>query len=236
MRLLVTAGGQEELVVLDHAGAVGQHARAQLFLGGGLERIPDDPGVDRAALESGACVRRREVDHVHVAVGHARALQLLDQQVVHVRALVQGDLPALQVGHAQRRILAPGWPRWRAPRLAAHVHQRRACRLGEDRRGLAHRAEVDRAHVQAFQQLRAGGELGPLHRHALLGQALVQRAQRLDDGERAVFLKADAQRLAVLRLRGRRQQRRAQQASRPRSRRGGWRKEMGSCAGFRFRR
>ena len=61
MRLLVTAGGQEELVVLDHAGAVGQHARAKLFLGGGLERIPDDPGVDRAALEGARASGWREV-------------------------------------------------------------------------------------------------------------------------------------------------------------------------------
>jgi len=47
--------------------------------------------------------------------------------------------------------------------------------LGEYRRGFASDAEVDRADIQAFEQLRAARELGPLHLHTVGGQALFQR-------------------------------------------------------------
>jgi hypothetical protein len=44
--------------------------------------------------------------------------------------------------------------------------------LRKDRRRLADEADVDRADVQAFQQLRAGRELDPLHGDAQRRQAL----------------------------------------------------------------
>ena len=46
--------------------------------------------------------------------------------------------------------------------------------LRKDRRRLADGAEVDRADVQAFEQLRAGRELGPLDLDALRREALLE--------------------------------------------------------------
>ena len=78
--------------------------RAPVAPGGGQERVPDHPGVDRAALEGGAGVGGRQVDRLDV--GEAGGLQCLDQQVLDVRALVEGDLAALQPGNVgDRRVL-----------------------------------------------------------------------------------------------------------------------------------
>ena len=53
-----------ELVVRDQAGAVDERAGLRRGLGRGLERIPDCPGVDRAALEGGARIGRRQEDRL----------------------------------------------------------------------------------------------------------------------------------------------------------------------------
>ena len=69
----------------------------------GLERVPDRPGVDGAALEGGAGVGRGKEDGRDVAVGEAGGFQRAHQEVVDVRALVQGDLLALEVGDGAER-------------------------------------------------------------------------------------------------------------------------------------
>ena len=51
-----------ELAVGDEAGPVGQDACRQRRLRRREKWIPDDPGVDAAAFERGAAVRRREID------------------------------------------------------------------------------------------------------------------------------------------------------------------------------
>src|SRR5690606_2788455 len=102
----IGAGRQVELVVVHQATAVTQAARLQLVFGGGLEGIPDHPSVDTAALESGAGIGRRQVNRLDVAVLQAGIFQGAHQQVVHVGALVQGDLLALQLAdRLDRRIL-----------------------------------------------------------------------------------------------------------------------------------
>jgi hypothetical protein len=72
----------------------------ELLLGRGQERVPDHPGIDGAALEGGASPRPAAGTRLDVGIGDAGLFQRLDQQEVHVRALVQRDLPALQVGQA----------------------------------------------------------------------------------------------------------------------------------------
>ncbi len=51
--------------------------------------------------------------------------------------------------------------------------------------------------VQAFEQLRAAGEFGPLHVHALGGEAFFQSAFGFEQHQGAVFLIADSQRFGL---------------------------------------
>ncbi|MCY1291449.1 hypothetical protein D9M70_406360 [compost metagenome] len=182
-------------MVVDQPLAVDQGPGRQLLLGGGLVRVPDHPGVDAAAFEGGAGVGRRQVDGLDVAVFQAGVLQCAHQQVVHVGALVQRDLPALELGDGfDRRILRhQDRLAGRRRRLVGDVEQVGAGGLGEHRRGLAGDAEVDAADIQPFEQLRAAGEFGPLHPDALVREALLQRAAGLEQHQGAVFLIADPQ-------------------------------------------
>ena len=75
-----------------------------------------------------------------------------------------------------------------------------ASRLGKHRWGFASNAEVDGADVQALEQLRATGKLGPLHLHALVGQAFFQGALGLEQHQGAVLLITDPQGLGGLGL------------------------------------
>ena len=81
----------------------------------------------------------------------------------------------------------------RRRRFVGHVEQIGTGGLGEYRRGFASDAKVDRADIQAFEQLRAARELGPLHLHTVGGQALFQGALGLEQHQGAVFLIADPQ-------------------------------------------
>ena len=64
-----------ELTVGDQAGTIGERARAGRGLGGGLERIPDHPGIDGAALERRARVGRRQVDRLDLRIFQAGLFQ-----------------------------------------------------------------------------------------------------------------------------------------------------------------
>ncbi|MNP18373.1 hypothetical protein D3C76_1108560 [compost metagenome] len=114
---------------------------------------------------------------------------------MHVGALVQRDLLALELGDRRNRRILLHQDRLagRRRRFVGHVEQVGAGGLGEDRRGLAGDTEVDAADVQSFEQLRAAGEFGPLHGDALLRQTLLQRAAGLEQHQGAVFLIADTQ-------------------------------------------
>ena len=180
-------------------GAVGELARAGRGLGGGEEGLPDHPGVDRALLERGAGVGRRQERDGDVGVLEAGAFERLDQQVVDVRALVEGDVLALEVGDRLERAVGGDEDRLgpRRRRLVPDIDQRRAGRLGEDRRRLAGGAEVDGADIQPLEELRAGRELRPLDRVALGLQLLLEQPAGLEQDERAVFLEAEADGLVV---------------------------------------
>jgi hypothetical protein len=86
---------------------------------------------------------------------------------MHVRALVEGDALAFQIGDAlDRRILG------HQDRLALGcrgldpgIDELGAGRLGEDRRGFAGGAEIDAARGQGLEQLRAAREFGPFDRN-----------------------------------------------------------------------
>ena len=184
---------QIELMVADQTDAVRERARPGGGLGRGKERIPDRPGIDGATLEGGARIGRRQEHGFDRAVRHPRGSQRPDQQVMDVGALVQRDLLALQVGHAdERRVLRHQdrlTPRCR--RLVGDVEQRGAGGLGEDRRRLARGAEIDCADVERFEQLRSARKLGPDHLPALRTEPLLEQAALLEQDERAVFLDAD---------------------------------------------
>ena len=154
-----------ELVFGDDAGAVGERARAGRGFRRGLERIPDHPGIDRAALERRARIGRREEHRLDLGIFDAGFLQRLHQQIVNVGALVQRDLLALEVGdrldlavlrHQDRLAL-------RRRRLIGDILDRRARGLREDRRRFAGVAEIDRADIERFEQRRAGRKLRPHH-------------------------------------------------------------------------
>ncbi len=176
-----------------------------MLLGCGEERVPEHPGIDRPALEGGTRIRRRQVDRLDLAVRDAGLLQLAHQQVMHVRALVQRHALAAQFRHrTYRRALGhDDGLGHRRRRLIADVDQLRPRGLRKDRRRLADGAEIDGTDVQPLKQLRPGGELGPFDGDALRRQAFFQRAARLQQRQRAVFLVTDAQHLGVdvLRLR-----------------------------------
>ncbi len=80
-----------------------------------------------------------------------------------------------------------------------HIDQIGTGCLGEHRWRLAGHAEVDAADVEAFQQLGAAGEFGPLHLDAVPGQPLLQGATGLESDEGAVLLVTDTDRLLRLR-------------------------------------
>jgi hypothetical protein len=54
--------------------------------------------VHLVVVERGPALGRLEVLDVDVGQGHVIGLEQLDQQPVYVRALVEGDRPALEVG------------------------------------------------------------------------------------------------------------------------------------------
>jgi len=191
----IRLGSQIELMVVSDATGVTQGARLQLLFGGCLVRVPDYPGIDTAAFKGSTGIGGGQEHGLDIGVFKAGVFKGAHQQVVHVGAFVEDDFFAFEIfdrgdgrilGH-QNRFAGGGW--W----LVGDVEQVGAGGLGEHGRGFAGHAEVDGAHVQAFKQLRATGEFGPLHVNALLGQALVQRAFGLEQHQRAVFLIADAQ-------------------------------------------
>ena len=75
---------------------------------------------------------------------------------MHVRALVERDLLALEVGDGLDRAVLRDEDRLAAGgrRLVRHVEQRSAGGLSEDRRRFTGIAEVDGADVHRFEQLR----------------------------------------------------------------------------------
>ncbi len=197
--LRIGFGGEVELVVVDDAFAVTQGARLQLLFGGSLVRIPDHPGVDAAPLERGAGVGRRQENGLDIGILQASILQRPYQQVVDIGAFVQHDFLALEVLHRlDRRAFGhqdrlAGGRRW----FVGDIKQVGACSLGKHRWGFTGHAKVDGADVQAFKQLRAAGELGPLHVHALGREAFFQCSLGLEQHQGAVFLITDPQGLGL---------------------------------------
>ena len=110
-------------------------------------------------------------------------LPLLSATFLPFRSATRPDRRAL--GHQHRFGL-------RTRHRRRHIGQRRAGGLRKDRRRFADVAEVDGADVQRLELHRAGGELGPLDRHAQRRKALLQRAAALEQAEVALLV-ADAQ-------------------------------------------
>ena len=153
---------------LEVARAGGEHpdlARRQVERG---ERLGDDGGGDLAVGHRGGGTGDRQVAEVDGAVGDVVLGEVLHQEVLLDRALLDGDRLALQlrcgldgrVGRHHdvvRRDLGV-----RSLRRRHDLH-RIAGRLGEDRRRLGHVAEVDRPTRLRRDDRRAADEVGPVH-------------------------------------------------------------------------
>ena len=129
---------------------------------------------------------------------------------MHVRALVQRDLFALQV--SQRFDWAILWDKdglasWRG-RLVAHVNERRACRLGKNGRRLASIAEIDGANIQRLQELRPGRKLDPGDFIAKRRRLLLKRAPAFQQDQLTEFLEPYTQRFLLSLCAGRHRKRR----------------------------
>src|SRR3954467_5562703 len=142
--------GEIELVVRDNVRAVSERAGAGRRFRGGLERIPDHPGIDRAALEGGARIGWREKHRLDLGIFDAGFLQRLDQEVMDIGTLVERDLLALEVGDRFQRALLRHQYRLalRRRRLVGDILYRLAGSLRKDRRGLAGVAEIDRSDIE----------------------------------------------------------------------------------------
>ncbi|CAM2160384.1 hypothetical protein PT2222_70367 [Paraburkholderia tropica] len=187
---------QEELMMLGDAVRVGDETGAVLRLHRREERVPHCPRVDRTALQRGARIGGREVDGLDIAQRDAVLLQQRDEEPVHVRSLVQGDFLALEFGNGlDRRLLADHQTFGVGRRhFVGGVDKVRAGGLRENRRRFAHVTEIDRADVQAFEQLRPRRELVPRQLDAERREALFERAVRLEQHQRARgLLIADAE-------------------------------------------
>ena len=186
----------EKIAVLDRRLRIDrQRARLLFQFGDGVERIPDRPGVDRAAPEGRRRVGGREIDGVDVAPGNALALQRRNQQIVGARTPGDADLLALEIRQRLGRRIRGRDDR--LPVAARRDHRRvgdlRARRLREDRRRVAGVAVVDGAGVDGLEQRRTEGELHPFDRHALRREAALQKLLRFHDEQDRGLLIADAQ-------------------------------------------
>ncbi|MPN18752.1 hypothetical protein SDC9_166115 [bioreactor metagenome] len=82
MTLDQAARGQIERVVARQPLTAGQHARPDAQLGGRIERVPDGPGIDASAFESGTRIGRSEIHRLNVGPGNTRLVQRTHQQVM----------------------------------------------------------------------------------------------------------------------------------------------------------
>ncbi len=165
MRRDEALGGEIELVVVDEAGAIGEHARLGRRLTRGKIRIPDAPRIDAAALERRARVGRCEVGRLDVADAKPRMGQRRNNEVVDVRPLEESEALAFKsaIGCGSDEIL------WHQDRLAPRAPTARPRHrpewnprgLREDRRRLTGDAEVDATAIHRFEERRPGGEFRP---------------------------------------------------------------------------
>ena len=178
------ARGEIEFVVVHHAAAVCQLAGTGCRFRGRQERLPDHPGIDGLLLECSARVGRRQERHFYVGVGKPGVLQRLDEQIVNVRAFVQRDFLALQVGDGLERAVLGDQDRFgfRRRRFVADIDERRSRGLREDRGRFTGSAEIDGPDIECLEELRPRRELGPLNSYSPAASAF-PRAAPASSGE-----------------------------------------------------
>src|SRR5690606_14655868 len=84
------SGSENELAVGGVAPGIGENAGSQIPFRRGKIGIPDRPGVDASLGKGRPGVRRGEVDGPDVLVFQPFLLQRLQQQIMHIGALVEG--------------------------------------------------------------------------------------------------------------------------------------------------
>ncbi len=201
------AVGDVEGIGLGDFARIDQDAAALLGLTDREIGIPDRPGLDAAIGEGGTGIGRRQIDRGDVGIGEAGLLQRLHHDIVGAGPLGETDTLALQIGdRADRRILRHQDALAVGDGLARGIDDRRSGGLGEHRRGIADRAEVDTADVHRLHHRRARGELDPFHVDALRIEMLFQGGLLARDNQHAGLLVADTNFLhRALRVRSARQ-------------------------------
>ena len=116
-----------------------------------------------------------------------------------IRALVEGDLLAAQIGDGFERTVLRDQDRLalRGRRIVGKIDQRRAGSLRKDRRRFAGDAEIDRADIERFEERRSRRKFGPGHGVTERLQLLLQRSASLQEDQLAVFLETDAHDLVL---------------------------------------
>ncbi|MOA01585.1 hypothetical protein D3C78_1210020 [compost metagenome] len=185
-----------------HIAGAGKRHRLVAGFGDRVERIPDGPGLNLVAGESGRGIGGAEIDHLDIAELQPVLLQRRDQQIVGAGAFADADLPALQIGDRLDAAFGLG-----EDRLALAVRGKsrdindgRTRRLPEDRRRIAGPADIDGADIQSLHQRRACGEFDPGNLHALGLERLFNDALLPGDNRQAGFLITDLQLFRRLRL------------------------------------
>jgi hypothetical protein len=150
------AVGEVKRILRDDALRQGQDAHAGNSLGDGEERIPDRPGVDRAALEGRARIGGWQIDRRELVIADAGLLDRRDGQIVRARCLGEGDLLALELGERLDGRIRRQQDRGAGAcgLLGCDIEQVGLGGLGEDRGSVAGRAIVDAADIERFQQRR----------------------------------------------------------------------------------
>ena len=155
------SASKDRTVVRDEPCAVRERPRAGCGLGRGQERVQITQ-ASTAPPRRRHARRRARIGWLNPGIGHAGFLKRLGEQAVHVRALVQRDLFALQMGERFNRAILrdeDGLASWGGG-LVGHVNEGRAGRLRKNRRVSPVLPNRWRR-LQGFQKLRACRKLGP---------------------------------------------------------------------------
>src|ERR1700733_2543762 len=189
------AVNKKERVLRGNFSIEGQGARFLLQLRDGEERIPNRPGVDRAADEGGGGVRRSEINRSYRGPRKLDAFERGDEQIMCTGRLGDRHFLTLEAGDALDRRSGRNDDRLSvaASGNRCGVEQVLTGRLCEDRRGVTRIAVVDRSSSERLKQRRSKSKLDPSDPHTLRFKPLLKRLLRLHDQECAYLLITDPQ-------------------------------------------
>ena len=191
----VVAVAEKERILFGDAPRGGKDTHAGAGFGDREVRIPDRPGVERAAVEGSPRIGRRELHRRDVAPLEPRLLDGGDGEIVGARGAGEAHPLALEIGQGLERRARRQQDGGAGPRSLdrGHIQELGSRGLGEDGRHVAGGAVVDAADIEGFEQGRTERELDPLHLDAQRLQTFLEDALLLGDQQRAAALIAKPQ-------------------------------------------